>query len=148
MNALLQSSLLPRLAVGAKLHNVFKLSFSTAAEVQKSIDEMVKKSKVVIFMKGVPEAPKCGFSNAVVQILRMHDVPYDSHDVLKDDAIRNGIKEYTNWPTIPQVFINGEFVGGCDILLKLHQSGDLVEQLEKVDIHSALKDKKDDKSTT
>lgn len=71
-----------------------------------------------------------------------------SHDVLKDDAIRNGIKEYSSWPTIPQVFINGEFIGGCDILLKMHQSGELVEQLEKVDIHSALKDKKEDSPPT
>uniref|UniRef100_A0A8D8UHQ9 Glutaredoxin-related protein 5, mitochondrial n=1 Tax=Cacopsylla melanoneura TaxID=428564 RepID=A0A8D8UHQ9_9HEMI len=148
MNTLLQSSLLTRLAVSSKFHNVFKLPFSTATDVQKSIDEIVKKSKVVVFMKGVPDAPKCGFSNAVVQILRMHDVPYDSHDVLKDEAIRNGIKEYTSWPTIPQVFINGEFIGGCDILLKLHQSGELVDELEKVDIHSALKDNTDKKPTT
>ncbi|KAI5750202.1 hypothetical protein M8J76_013743 [Diaphorina citri] len=127
-------------------HNAWRTPYST--DVQKSIDEMVKKSKVVVFMKGVPEAPRCGFSNAVVQILRMHDVPYDSHDVLKDESIRNGIKEYTSWPTIPQVFINGEFVGGCDILLKLHQSGELVEQLEKVNIKSALKDKKEDSPPT
>lgn len=68
--------------------------------------------------------------------------------MLKDESIRNGIKEYTSWPTIPQVFINGEFVGGCDILLKLHQSGELVEQLEKVNIKSALKDKKEDSPPT
>ncbi|XP_008482476.1 glutaredoxin-related protein 5, mitochondrial-like [Diaphorina citri] len=146
MNTFLQRCMLPRLAINSRFHNAWRTPYST--DVQKSIDEMVKKSKVVVFMKGVPEAPRCGFSNAVVQILRMHDVPYDSHDVLKDESIRNGIKEYTSWPTIPQVFINGEFVGGCDILLKLHQSGELVEQLEKVNIKSALKDKKEDSPPT
>ncbi|KAF7270557.1 hypothetical protein GWI33_016511 [Rhynchophorus ferrugineus] len=95
-------------------------------------------------MKGVPEQPQCGFSNAVVQILRMHGVKYDAHNVLQDDSLRQGIKDYSNWPTIPQVFINGEFVGGCDIMLQLHQSGDLIEELEKVGIRSALLD--DEKS--
>lgn len=112
--------------------------FSTP--VKEEIDKLVKNNKVVVFMKGVPEQPRCGFSNAVVQILRMHGVNYESHDVLKDDNLRQGIKEYSNWPTIPQVFINGEFVGGCDIMLQMHQSGDLVEELEKAGIRSALLD--------
>lgn len=89
-------------------------------------------------MKGVPDAPRCGFSNAVVQIMRMHAVTYDSHDVLSDEDLRQGIKDYSNWPTIPQVFINGEFVGGCDIMLQMHQSGELIEELKKVGIKSAL----------
>lgn len=142
MNFLLQGRKLQRLAFNPIFLNLCKNSFST--DIQKNIDELVKKSTVVVFMKGVPDAPRCGFSNAVVQILRMHDVKFESHDVLKDENLRNGIKEYSDWPTIPQVFINGEFVGGCDILLKLHQSGELVEQLEKVGIKSALKEKKDD----
>lgn len=95
---------------------------------------------VVVFMKGNPEAPRCGFSNAVVQILRMHGVVYDSHDVLEKDDVRQGVKDFTNWPTIPQVFIKGEFVGGCDILLQMHQNGELVEELKKVGIRSALLD--------
>ncbi|XP_044255417.1 glutaredoxin-related protein 5, mitochondrial [Tribolium madens] len=110
------------------------------------IKNMVNNNKVVVFMKGVPEQPRCGFSNAVVQILRMHGVQYDAHDVLSDESLRQGIKEFSNWPTIPQVFINGEFVGGCDIMLQMHQSGDLIEELEKVGIKSALlleKEKKD-----
>lgn len=107
------------------------------------ISKLVQSNKIVVFMKGVPEQPKCGFSNAVVQILRMHGVSYDSHDVLKDDELRQGIKDYSKWPTIPQVFINGEFVGGCDILLQMHQSGDLVEELTKLGIKSALLDQKD-----
>ncbi|KAK4887028.1 hypothetical protein RN001_003299 [Aquatica leii] len=73
------------------------------------IQELINQNKVVVFMKGVPEEPRCGFSNAVVQILRMHGVTYVAHDVLKDESLRQGIKEFSKWPTIPQVFINGEF---------------------------------------
>ncbi|GFS79669.1 glutaredoxin-related protein 5, mitochondrial [Trichonephila clavipes] len=102
------------------------------------LSDLVKKSKVVVFMKGVPEQPRCGFSNAVVQILNMHGVKYDSYNVLDDEQLRQGVKEFSNWPTIPQVFINGEFVGGCDILLQMHQNGELVEELKKVNITSAL----------
>ncbi|CAG9100987.1 unnamed protein product [Plutella xylostella] len=122
-------------------NNTLRLSartFAAEANVNEKIDKLVKNNKVVVFMKGVPDAPRCGFSNAVVQIMRMHAVPYESHDVLSDEAIRQGIKDYSNWPTIPQVFINGEFVGGCDIMLQMHQSGELVEELKKVGIKSAL----------
>lgn len=111
---------------------------SSEIDIKDEIDHIVKSNKVVLFMKGVPEAPKCGFSNAVCQILRMHGVAYESHDILEDESLRQGIKEYSNWPTIPQVFINGQFVGGCDVLLQLHQSGDLIEELEKAGIKSAL----------
>ncbi|KAH8276630.1 hypothetical protein KR044_000189 [Drosophila immigrans] len=103
-----------------------------------TLDKLVRTNKVVVFMKGNPSAPRCGFSNAVVQIMRMHGVQYDAHDVLQNEALRQGIKEYTDWPTIPQVFINGEFVGGCDILLQMHQSGDLIEELQKAGIVSEL----------
>ncbi|XP_066156243.1 glutaredoxin-related protein 5, mitochondrial [Euwallacea fornicatus] len=118
-----------------------------ASKSSDEIKKLVSHDKVVVFMKGVPEQPQCGFSNAVVQILRMHGVPYESHNVLTDDSLRQGIKEYSNWPTIPQVFINGEFVGGCDIMLQLHQSGDLIEELEKVGIKSALLDKSKENKT-
>ncbi|KAF2884053.1 hypothetical protein ILUMI_22118 [Ignelater luminosus] len=111
-----------------------------AIKSKQEIEELLNKNKVVVFMKGVPEEPRCGFSNAVVQVLRMHGVPYDSHDVLKDDSLREGIKDFSNWPTIPQVFINGEFIGGCDIVLQMHQSGDLIEELQKAGIKSALLD--------
>ncbi|GJQ65531.1 hypothetical protein Trydic_g7632 [Trypoxylus dichotomus] len=109
-------------------------------KITENIKKIVGSNKVVVFMKGVPEQPRCGFSNAVVQILRMHGVKYEAHDVLKDEDLRQGIKEYSNWPTIPQIFINGEFVGGCDILLQMHQSGDLIEELKKAGINSALLD--------
>lgn len=120
--------------------------FCTETASKEQIEKLVKNNKVVVFMKGVPDAPKCGFSNAVVQIMRMHAVPYDSHDVLASDAIRQGIKDFTNWPTIPQVFIDGEFVGGCDIMLQMHQNGELIEELKKVGINSALVKKAEDKS--
>ncbi|XP_045773556.1 uncharacterized monothiol glutaredoxin ycf64-like [Maniola jurtina] len=134
MNSILRRNVLPI------CNHTFKLSSRLFADVpiNDKIDKMVKNNKVVVFMKGVPDAPRCGFSNAVVQIMRMHAVPYESHDVLADENLRQGIKEYSNWPTIPQVFINGEFVGGCDIMLQMHQSGELVEELKKVGIKSAL----------
>ncbi|KAH8409058.1 hypothetical protein KR009_006074 [Drosophila setifemur] len=109
-----------------------------AAVDKATLDKLVRTNKVVIFMKGNPQAPRCGFSNAVVQILRMHGVQYDAHDVLQNEALRQGVKEYSDWPTIPQIFIDGEFVGGCDILLQMHQSGDLIEELKKVGIVSEL----------
>ncbi|XP_030569416.1 glutaredoxin-related protein 5, mitochondrial [Drosophila novamexicana] len=109
-----------------------------AALDKDTLEKLVRTNKVVVFMKGNPQAPRCGFSNAVVQIMRMHGVPYDAHDVLENEALRQGVKDYTDWPTIPQVFINGEFVGGCDILMQMHQNGDLIEELKKVGIVSEL----------
>jgi monothiol glutaredoxin len=117
------------------------LSRSFSAEVRNIEDEikkLVAQEKVVVFMKGVPDSPKCGFSNAVVQIMRMHDVKYEAHDILQDEELRQGVKDFSNWPTIPQVYMEGEFVGGCDILLQMHQNGELVEELKKVGITSAL----------
>ncbi|XP_067848229.1 glutaredoxin-related protein 5, mitochondrial [Heptranchias perlo] len=115
--------------------------------IRQRLEGLVKKDKVVVFIKGTPAQPMCGFSNAVVQILRLHGVEdYGSYDVLEDQEIRQGIKNYSNWPTIPQIYFNGEFVGGCDILLQMHQNGDLVEELKKLGIHSALLDtEKEDK---
>ncbi|CAG5132525.1 unnamed protein product [Candidula unifasciata] len=96
-------------------------------------------------MKGTPDAPKCGFSNAVCQILKFHGVDkFTAYDVLSDDELREGVKKYTNWPTIPQIFFNGEFVGGCDILLDMHKKGELIEELQKLGIRSALLDAKDE----
>ncbi|XP_068630274.1 uncharacterized monothiol glutaredoxin ycf64-like [Battus philenor] len=134
MNSLLKKSFQPL------FNSTFRASYRAFADavMNEKIDKIVKNNKVVVFMKGVPDAPRCGFSNAVVQIMRMHAVPYESHDVLSDESLRQGIKDYSNWPTIPQVFINGEFVGGCDIMLQMHQSGELVEELKKVGIKSAL----------
>jgi monothiol glutaredoxin len=81
-------------------------------------------------MKGTKLMPQCGFSNNVVQILNTLGVPFETFDVLSDYNIRQGIKEYSNWPTIPQVYINGEFIGGSDILIELYQKGQLQEKVE------------------
>lgn len=113
---------------------------SAAGPIAEKIANLIKQDKVVVFMKGVPEQPRCGFSNAVVQVLRMHGVEYSAHDVLQDEALRQGIKDFSSWPTIPQVYINGQFVGGCDIVLQMHQSGELVDELAKVGIKSLLVD--------
>ncbi|NXH59601.1 GLRX5 protein, partial [Rhabdornis inornatus] len=112
---------------------------------REAVERLVREHPVVVFMKGSPAQPLCGFSNAVVQILRLHGVEdYRAHDVLQDPDLRQGIKDYSNWPTIPQVYLNGEFVGGCDILLQMHQNGDLVEELKKLGIRSALLDAEKD----
>ena len=89
------------------------------------IEEQVKKSKILVFMKGTPSFPMCGFSAATVQVLDSYNVSYESVNVLEDPAIREGIKRYSNWPTVPQVYINGEFVGGCDIVREMHANGEL-----------------------
>ncbi|XP_040188267.1 glutaredoxin-related protein 5, mitochondrial [Rana temporaria] len=117
------------------------LRLLSGSNSREHLEELVKKDKVVVFMKGTKEQPMCGFSNAVVQILRMHGVDgYAAYNVLEDQDLRQGVKSYSNWPTIPQVYLNGEFVGGCDILLQMHQNGDLVEELKKLGIRSALLD--------
>lgn len=99
-------------------------------ELKERIDHLVNQSKIVIFMKGNKLMPQCGFSNNVVQILNSLGVPFETVDVLEDYEIRQGIKEYSNWPTIPQVYINGEFIGGSDILIELYQSGELQQRVE------------------
>ncbi|QQP52965.1 Glutaredoxin [Caligus rogercresseyi] len=113
---------------------------SLNTEVKSRIEEMIGRSSVVVFMKGVPAEPRCGFSNGVVQILRMHGVQFEGINVLEDEDIRQGIKEFSEWPTIPQIYFDKEFVGGCDVLLEMHQSGDILEELKKIGITSALDD--------
>ncbi|WP_263012125.1 Grx4 family monothiol glutaredoxin [Laspinema sp. D2d] len=99
-------------------------------ELKERLDTLVNRNKITVFMKGTKLMPQCGFSNNVVQILNTLGVPYETVNVLDDYEIRQGIKEYSNWPTIPQVYINGEFVGGSDILIELYQSGDLQQMVE------------------
>jgi monothiol glutaredoxin len=96
-----------------------------ADDVMKAIDEKVKKNKVMVYMKGTPDFPQCGFSAHTVEILRSYGVPFASADVLTDPQVREGIKRYSNWPTIPQVYIDGKFVGGCDIVHEMHERGEL-----------------------
>ncbi len=99
-------------------------------ELQERIDNLIKQNKIMVFMKGTKLMPQCGFSNNVVQILNTLGVPFETIDVLSDYDIRQGIKEFSTWPTIPQVYINGEFVGGSDILIELYQKGELQQMVE------------------
>jgi monothiol glutaredoxin len=99
-------------------------------EVKERIDNLVHQNKILVFMKGNKLMPQCGFSNNVVQILNTLGVPYETVDVLQDYEIRQGIKEYSSWPTIPQVYLNGEFIGGSDIMVALYQKGELQQMVE------------------
>jgi monothiol glutaredoxin len=99
------------------------------ATVEQRIKALVTSAPVLVFMKGNKLMPQCGFSNNVVQILNTLGVPFETFDVLSDPEIRNGIKEFSDWPTIPQVYLNGEFIGGSDILIELYNSGELRETL-------------------
>ena len=101
-----------------------------ADDVLSKIDQQVKNNKVMLYMKGNPNAPQCGFSAHTVEILRSYGVPFQTADVLADPAMRDGVKRYSNWPTIPQVFIDGKFVGGCDIVSELHERGELEPMLK------------------
>ena len=98
-------------------------------DINQVIENEVKTNKVVLFMKGTPQAPMCGFSGRVVQILNHIGVPFKGVNVLANDELRQGIKNYSNWPTIPQLYVEGEFVGGCDIITEMFQSGELKEML-------------------
>jgi monothiol glutaredoxin len=95
------------------------------SDIARWIDEQVKSTDVVLFMKGTPDQPMCGFSGRIVQILDYVGVPYSGINVLESEALRQGIKDYSNWPTIPQLFVKGEFIGGCDIVTEMFQSGEL-----------------------
>jgi monothiol glutaredoxin len=100
-------------------------------DVNARIDAEVKSADVVLFMKGTPQFPMCGFSGQVVQILNYVGVPFKGVNVLEDQEIREGIKAYSNWPTIPQLYVKGEFIGGCDIAREMFQAGELQTLLEE-----------------
>lgn len=101
-----------------------------APELKEAVEEFLQKNKVVLFMKGTKQFPQCGFSNTCVQILNTMGVPYETVDILEDEALRSGMKAYSQWPTFPQVYIDSEFVGGCDIMIETYQNGELKEMLE------------------
>ena len=98
--------------------------------LKKRIETLVASSPVFVFMKGSKLMPQCGFSNNVVQVLNALGVPYETFDVLSDPEVRQGIKDYADWPTIPQVYLKGEFLGGSDILIEMYNSGELRETME------------------
>jgi monothiol glutaredoxin len=100
------------------------------SDVQQRIDEIVKTNRVVLFMKGTSQFPMCGFSGRAVQILKACGVEeMKTVNVLEDEEVRQGIKHYANWPTIPQLYVNGEFVGGSDIMMEMYQAGELQQML-------------------
>ncbi len=102
------------------------------SEVQQRIDGMVKGHRVMLFMKGTAQFPMCGFSGRAIQVLKACGVnDLQTFNVLEDEAVRQGIKDYASWPTIPQLYVNGEFVGGSDIVMEMYQSGELQQLLAK-----------------
>ena len=111
--------------------NFHKIDFHMPQnQITNTIDEIVKTNSIVLFMKGTKSFPQCGFSGKVVGILESFNTEFKDVNVLADEAIRQGIKKYSDWPTIPQLYINGKFIGGCDIVTELYQNGELAQLLE------------------
>ena len=110
-------------------HFPFPASISMDPNTRQRIESLVASSPVVVFMKGNKLMPQCGFSNNVCQILNALAVPFETFDVLSDPEIRQGIKEFSDWPTIPQVYVQGQFMGGSDILIEMYNSGELLEKI-------------------
>ena len=96
-----------------------------AQDIFERIQQQIEGDRVVLYMKGSPALPQCGFSHVTVEILKRLGVEFSSYDVLQDPALREGIKQYSNWPTVPQLYVNGEFVGGSDIVRSMYESGEL-----------------------
>ena len=103
-------------------------------EIKDKINKMISDNSVCLFMKGTPDAPQCGFSMAVSNVLKHLNVDFKGINVLEDDSLRQGIKDFSDWPTIPQLYIKGEFIGGCDIVKELFDKGELKTLLEKKEI--------------
>jgi len=110
------------------------------SDIQATIEKQVKASPVVLFMKGSADFPQCGFSGQVIQILKYLELNFETANVLESDEIRQGIKDYSNWPTIPQLYVNGEFVGGADIIREMFQAGELQDLLGKSGIEYKSQD--------
>ncbi len=96
------------------------------------IDDLIQKNKVLLFVKGTKSFPQCGFSNAVINIFKEIGAPFETVNVLSDPEVREGMKEYSSWPTFPQVYVGGEFIGGADIVREMHQKGELAPLVKKV----------------
>lgn len=98
--------------------------------LQARLEQLVQEQPIMLFMKGTPNEPRCGFSRKVVQALKEEGLEFGSFDILGDEAVRQGLKEYSNWPTYPQLYVKSEFIGGCDIVLEMHKNGELNEVLQ------------------
>ena len=99
-------------------------------KTKQKIENDIKNNKVMLYMKGTPQEPQCGFSAQVMSVLNKYNVTVKTFNILEDEEIRQGIKEYSDWPTIPQLYVNGEFIGGCDIVTELHNNGELADILK------------------
>ncbi|XP_057753894.1 monothiol glutaredoxin-S7, chloroplastic [Arachis stenosperma] len=110
---------------------IVRCSSGLTPQLKSTLDKVVTSNKVVLFMKGTKDFPQCGFSNTVVQILKSLNVPFETINILENELLRQGLKEYSSWPTFPQLYIDGEFFGGCDITVEAYQKGELQELLEK-----------------
>jgi monothiol glutaredoxin len=106
---------------------------SDLEEILGQIDRAVKAEPILLFMKGTPSFPQCGFSARVIQVLESYGRPFRTVDVLSNPLVREGIKQYASWPTVPQLYVKGEFVGGCDIVVEMHDSGELADVLAKAE---------------
>ncbi|KAK6140420.1 hypothetical protein DH2020_025830 [Rehmannia glutinosa] len=105
---------------------------SSGLSLKDIVEQDVKENPVMIYMKGVPEVPRCGFSALAVRVLKEYNVPLSARNILEDLELKSAVKSFSHWPTFPQIFINGEFVGGSDIILSMHQSGELKEKLKEI----------------
>ncbi len=104
--------------------------------IQQQLKQVIEENEIILFMKGTPEFPQCGFSGRTAQILEACDVKYASVNVLADDTVREGIKKYSSWPTVPQLYVRGEFIGGCDIMMEMYENGELEKLLKSGDTNS------------
>ena len=117
--------------MGNELHALALTTEEKMSDINQKIKDIVSKNNIVLFMKGTPDAPQCGFSLAVSNILKHLNVKFEGVNVLVSDELRQGIKDYTDWPTIPQLYVNGEFVGGADIVKEMYEKGELKKLFEK-----------------
>ncbi|XP_061365083.1 monothiol glutaredoxin-S15, mitochondrial isoform X1 [Gastrolobium bilobum] len=116
-------------------HDDFKPSNkleSSGISLANVVEKDVKDNPVMIYMKGVPDFPQCGFSSLAVRVLKQYDVSLSARNILEDPELKNTVKAFSNWPTFPQIFIKGEFIGGSDIILNMHQTGELKEKLKDI----------------
>ncbi|XP_022723343.1 monothiol glutaredoxin-S15, mitochondrial [Durio zibethinus] len=104
----------------------------SAVSLEDVVEQDVKENPVMIYMKGVPDFPQCGFSSLAVRVLKQYGIPLSARNILEDPELKIAVKAFSHWPTFPQIFINGEFIGGSDIILNMHQTGELKEKLKDI----------------
>ncbi|XP_018827598.1 monothiol glutaredoxin-S15, mitochondrial isoform X1 [Juglans regia] len=105
---------------------------SSPLSLKDVVEQDVKENPVMIYMKGVPEFPQCGFSSLAVRVLKQYNVPLSARNILENPELKSAVKSFSNWPTFPQIFIKGEFIGGSDIILNMHQTGELKEKVKDI----------------